>query len=292
MNSVLFRYRARDLSAEDIKTIKETIAHHYSKGRSHISRVLCQQWNWKQVNGNLKEYAARDLLLRLEEKGFVELPPRKREKNNRKKKLFTQIPIFGKNALEGFIKDYPPPCIQSPLNIDKYLWDYLVHHYHYLGLPTFVGEYLKYFVCIEDQVVACLGWSSAAFKVQARDRFIGWNENTKRQRLFYVANNARFLILPWINIKNLASKVLSLNIRRLSEDWKRKYKHPIYLAETFVDISRFKGTSYQAANWHFVGHTQGSAKKGNRYHYHGQAKALYLYPLHPNFRRLLIDDQR
>lgn len=160
-----------------------------------------------------------------------------------------------------------------------------------MGLPTFVGEYLKYFVCIEDQPVACLGWSSAAFKVQARDRFIGWNENTKRQRLCYIVNNARFLVFPWINIKHLASKILSLNLKRLSEDWIRKYNHPLYLAETFVDISRFKGTSYQAANWHYVGKTQGSGKKGNRYYYHGQAKAVYVYPLHRNFRRYLIDDQ-
>jgi len=231
MGYIVFRYRSRELDVQDIDFISGLISKHYSRGRSYISCVLCEAWQWKQPNGKLKEYAARDLLLRLEEAGFIELPPRLRPKNNLKQRSFDQIPLF--------LKD----------------------------------------------------WASAAWKVKARDQFIGWDELTKRKNLHLIANNTRFLILPWVRVKYLASKILSLSIRQLSTDWEKTYGHPVYLAETFVDISRFNGTCYRAANWIEVGRTKGNAKKGNTYHYHGQSKAIYLYPLHHRFRRFLLDDQ-
>src|SRR3989339_614883 len=174
---------------------------------------------------------------------------------------------------------------------ESYLWGYLLHHYHYLGNPKLVGEHIRHIVRIGNQVVACLGWASPAWKVKDRDRFIGWDETTKRTHLHLIANNVRFLIPPWVTIKHLASKVLSLALRRLSNDWKAVYGHPVYLAETFVDTSRFQGTCYQAANWIRAGKTQGSSKRGNTYQYHGQPKELYLYPLHRNFRRFLAHDK-
>lgn len=291
MNRVVFRYRSRKLDVQSIAFIRATIAQHYAKGRSHISRVLCKAWGWVQPNGKLKEYAARDLLLRLEENGFVKLPPRLRPKNNLKRKSFDQIPLFIKRHLGGSIGDYDQPTTRLVKSQDSYLWDYLVQHYHYLGLPKLVGAHLKHLVLIDSQVVACIGWASAAWKVKDRDTFIGWNESTKRKNLYLVANNVRFLILPWVRVKGLASKALSLSLRRLSSDWQRCYGHPVYLTETFVDKARFKGTCYQAANWRYVGQTKGSAKRGNLYHYHGQPKGIYLYPLHRHFRRLLNDDQ-
>jgi hypothetical protein len=271
--------------------IRATIAKHYVKGRSHISRVLCQTWNWLQPNGKLKEYAARDLLLRLEEKGFIELPPRLRPKNNLKHKIFDQIPLFKKLPLKGSVGQYPDLKIQLVKPGDDYLWRYLLHHHHYLGLPNLVGEHLKYLAYAQDQVVACLAWASAAFKVNSRDEFIGWNPANRKKRLHLIANNARFLVLPWIEVKYLASTVLARSLKRLSRDWQKKYGHQIYLSETFVDNSRFEGTCYKAANWQYVGETSGSAKKGNIYLHHGQPKAVYLYPLHRNFRRLLNDEK-
>lgn len=107
MEPIVFRYRARELTQRDIDFIHTAIALHYSRGRSYISRVLCQEWNWIQPNGKLKEYAARDLLLHLEEKGFVELPPRLRLKNNLKKKSFEQIPFFEKKPLNDQVNHYP-----------------------------------------------------------------------------------------------------------------------------------------------------------------------------------------
>lgn len=291
MEPVVFRYRSRELNTIHLAFIKTTIAQHYARGRSHISRVLCKAWGWVQPNGKLKEYAARDLLLRLEEKGFIELPPRIKQNNNLKPKSFDQIPLFIKQGLSGSVSNYPKPILRLvSTSQDRYLWNYLVHYYHYLGLPRLVGAHLRHLVFINAQVVACLGWASAAWRVRDRDIFIGWNELTKRKHLYLIANNTRFLILPWVQIKGLASKVLSLSLKRLSSDWQKSYGHPIYLAETFVDPARFKGTCYRAANWKYVGRTKGSAKRGNTYHYHGQSKDIYLYPLHPHFRRLLNDD--
>jgi hypothetical protein len=292
MEHIVFKYRARQLGIQDIRFIQVLISEHYQQGRSHISRCLCEAWQWLQPNGKLKECAARDLLLRLEEQRFIELPPRLRPKNNLKEKSFDQVPLFLHEPLHGSAGEHDRPCIElANSSQESYLWDYLVQHHHYLGLPKLVGEHIKHLVFIHGQVVACLSWASAAWKVMARDQFIGWDEATKRRNLHLIANNTRFLIPEWVRIKHLASKVLALSLRRLNTDWQKIYAHPIYLAETFVDISRFSGTCYRAANWVCVGQSKGSAKKGNLYHYHGQPKAIYLYPLHRHFRRYLLRDQ-
>ena len=291
MEPIVFRYRGRELTAEDISFIRDTIHTCYAQGRTRISQILCKAWQWVQPNGEPKEYAARDLLLRLEEDGFIELPPRIRRNNNRKKNSFAQIPLFPKKPVGGSAGDYPGLCVRLAAPSYRQLWNYLIHHYHYLGLPTLVGEHIRHLVFIDGQVVACLAWASAAWKVKARDRFIGWDESSKRKNLYLIANNTRFLILPWITVKYLASKALSLSIGRLRADWEKTYGHPVYLAETFVDIARFHGTCYRAANWIEVGQTRGSAKRGNSYRYHGRPKAIYLYPLHPDFRRYLTDEK-
>lgn len=291
MDSIVFRYRARDLTDKDIDYIRSLIHEHYPKGRSHISRVLCETWNWFQPNGGLKEYAARDLLLRLEEKGFVLLPPRLRPKNNLKRKCFDTTPGFIKRKLAGKVSEFPKPVVEAVEPDNRYLFDWLLHTYHYLGMPGLVGEHQRHLAFIDNQVVACLAWSGAAWKIKARDRFIGWNEAVRRKNLCLVANNARFLILPWIRIEHLASKILSLSLVRLNGDWQNRYGHEICLAETFVDPSLYKGACYRASNWKYVGHTKGSSKKGNTYRYHGRPKAVWLYPLQRNFRRRLCDDK-
>lgn len=284
----LFCYRNRQLDKGDIRFIQDLISRDYLRGRSHIARSLCEAWQWRQPNGKAKECAARDLLLRLEEKDLIILPPRLRTKINRKKK-YDQVPIFRQEPLEGLIGQYDRPEIEVLDPRDGYLWDYLVQHYHYLGRPPLVGEHVRHLVRIRGQEVACLAWASPAWKVKTRDQFIGWDEFSKRKNLHLLANNTRFLILDWVRIKHLASQILALSLRRLSADWQQRYGHPIVLAETFVDLSRFAGTCYQAANWIYVGQTKGSAKRGNSYYYHGQPKAVYLYPLHRQFKRLLND---
>ncbi len=287
MDPILFRYRARDLSAGDIEHIQATIAAHHAHGRSYIAHTLCEQWQWRQANGGYKEFAARDLLLRLEEAGFVTLPPRQRTKINRAKKSYARIPVYNQEPLSGALADHAAPVIEQARGAHGELWDYLLDQYHYLGRPRLVGEHLKQLVFIDGRVVACLGWASAAWKIAPRDCHIGWSAPQKRTRLHLVANNVRFLVLPWVRLPHLASKVLALSVRGLPGCWQQRYGHRVVLAETFVDVSRFAGTCYRAANWYCVGQTQGHAKRGNAYHRHGVVKGIYLYPLDPHWRQAL-----
>jgi hypothetical protein len=166
-------------------------------------------------------------------------------------------------------------------------WEILIDRFHYLRHRKIVGEHLRYAAYLEGQIVACLAWASAALRCPARDRFIGWDDATRKRRLPSVVNNTRFLILPWIRVPHLASKILATNLRRLDRDWQQTWGHGLALAETFVDAARFQGTCYRAANWMEVGITQGRGKKGNRYHHHGEPKTVWLYPLHRHWRQRL-----
>lgn len=166
-------------------------------------------------------------------------------------------------------------------------WNELMATHHYLGFRQLVGESIKYVAEIDGQWVALLGWGTAAFKCGARDEWIGWTKEQQWSRLVYVANNLRFLILPKIRIPNLASKILSVNVKRLSEDWMAVYGHPVVLVETFVDHSRFAGTCYHAAGWLRLGQTRGYGRNAGQYYHHGISKTIYVYPLHQTARRWL-----
>jgi hypothetical protein len=166
-------------------------------------------------------------------------------------------------------------------------WRELMARHHYLGDAGIVGESLRHVAEIDGRWVALVGWGAAALKSRHREAWIGWDEPTKLQRLMFVSDNVRFLILPWIRVKGLASTVLSRSVRRLSGDFESKYGHGILLAESFVDPSRFKGTCYRAANWIRLGETRGMRRKGRGFETHGQKKTMFVYPLSPRARELL-----
>ncbi|WP_414039206.1 ISAs1 family transposase [Acidithiobacillus sp. M4-SHS-6] len=175
--------------------------------------------------------------------------------------------------------------VRPILPTERERWNTLMRAHHYRGFRTLAGRTLRYVATLDDRWVALLGWQAAAYQCQARDRWIGWSAVLRRQRLHLIANNARFLILPGESFPNLASRILSLNLRRLSADWQSVYGHPIVLAETFVESPRFTGACYRAANWRDVGGTKGFARRpGGGYVHHGQPKRLLLYPLHPQAR--------
>ncbi len=166
-------------------------------------------------------------------------------------------------------------------------WHDLLARHHYLGTPALVGKSLLHVAILDGQWVALLGWSSPALKCAARDRWIGWLPVLQWQRLHFIANNTRFLILPDFHLPNLASRVLGLSLQRLGNDWQRLYGQPVLLAETFVDPSRFAGTSYKAAGWREVGRTRGFSKNAARYQHHGQPKTVFVKPLRPEARQWL-----
>jgi len=282
-----YHIRGRDITPGDLDTIRGLVAQHWDKGRTVISRLLCEHWNWLQANGALKDRACRVLLLSLEQKGAIELPP-------------SQSPIIRtgrKTRCRTFTYDSTPlgGCVSRTEELrfsmvrrttEEGFWNYLIDTYHYLGNPKIVGSYLKYLAYLDGRPVAALGWGSAAWRVAARDRFIGWDNEHRLTNLHKVAGNVRFLILPWVRVKCLASRILAANVRRLPHDWQTFYNQRLVLLETFVDTTRFAGTCYKAANWHPAGLTRGRGKYGPNTP--GQpVKAVFLYPLDRNFRELL-----
>lgn len=280
----VLRYRNRDIYFSDIEFIKRTIRSFGRSGRKAISRVLCELWDWRGADGGLKDLACRDLLLRLEERGFIRLP--KPIKGGARLRKSQGLPPPASKALieSGDLKK----LVVRPISPDERLhWRYLMEHHHYLGDRVIVGEHLLYVALLEEEIVGCVGWGAAALRVPVRDEFIGWDFDTKSHRLQFIANNVRFLILPHVRIKNLASRILSLNLKRLSRDWEHRYKHPLHMVETFVDVERFRGTIYSASNWKKLGLTAGRSKKGNEYKKHGQKKAVFVFPLHKRAHLLL-----
>ena len=170
--------------------------------------------------------------------------------------------------------------VRPILSVERCHWDALMDNHHYLGFKSLVGRSIRYVAEVHNHWIALLGWASAALKCTVRDAWIGWPQAIQWQRLHLIANNSRFLILPHIHIPNLASKILSLNLKRLSSDWQSVHGHQLLLAETFVDAARFAGTCYQAANWICLGQTRGFGKCAQNYYHHGQPKAVFVRPLH------------
>ena len=167
------------------------------------------------------------------------------------------------------------------------MWDHFVSRYHYLGYKKLLGHRLKYLAFINDRPIAALSFSAPALKLKSRDTFIGWSDAQRKKFLDNLACNSRFLIFPWVKIKNLASYVLSHSVQCLKKDWKTHFDKQLLLIETFVDSEKFRGTIYKAANWAFVGQTYGSGKKKSGYIYHGKPKEIYLYVLEPKFRQII-----
>ena len=282
----VLRCSNRTVTAEDVEQIRQLIVRHPDWGRQELSCHLSQLWDWRRPDGTLSHRACRHLLVRLFEQGEIPLPLPRR----------TPAPTLHPQPEQQSIT-WLEPKIGSikldDLNVrpvwldERPQWKQLMKEFHYLGFHSTVGESIWYVTTIGSQWVALLAWAAAAFKSRHREAWIGWDTSLKGRRLHLLANNVRFLILPGMHIKNLASKVLSLNLRRLSDDWHDRYGHPILLAETFVDLSRFEGTCYRAAGWIALGQTRGFKRHHNGYRAHGQPKMMFVRPLHPDAARML-----
>lgn len=183
----------------------------------------------------------------------------------------------GTMSAQEMVRSVAVRPLREKAEIEKF--DALMRANHYLGLRTLVGECLRYVAEVDGTWVALLAWAAPALKIAPRDTWIGWDETQQRRRLRFVADNTRFLILPGYNVQNLATRVLSLNLRRLSRDFEAIHGHPVLLAETFVDPSRFAGTIYRAGGWTFLGETRGFARSGSSYVEHREPKQIYVRPL-------------
>lgn len=288
-------YRGRHLNSEDIVLIKKVIANNPGKSRRFISEELCRQWNWRQQNGALKDMICRGLLLRLEREGLITLPPRKQLTNNpfrnRKPPEFVKA---DQTPIACNLKDMKQAIQLASIrrtNLER-LYNSLIHEHHYLGYTQPVGENLKYIATFNGSPIACIGWSSPAWYIGCRDRFIGWSAEVRKKNLHLIAYQTRFLILPWVSVPCLASHLLGICARIISADWMSFYNHPIYFLETFVDTERFSGICYKAANWVLLGKTTGRGKLSPSKKKTRSIKAVFGYPLHSDFRKMLCSQQQ
>jgi len=280
--------RKRTITSADLEFIQSIIYQNWNKGRTQISKILCQKWNWVQPNGRLKDMACREVLLTLYRKNLINYPPGTHDGRNKKRNRSIPLVNTNKTPLIAKLADLDPVELKLVRNTElEPLYNSLVQEHHYLGFRQIVGNHLKYIAFIGQRPVACIGWGSAAWSVKSRETFIGWDKKAKENNLHFIANNTRFLILPWVSVKCLASKILALNAKRISNDWLEVYHHHIYLLETFVEQNRFKGTCYKAANWICTGQTKGTAKRGHDHLFHGKIKDVYLYTLRKDFKQKL-----
>lgn len=286
--------QGRLIQAQDLEQIRQLMLACPDWSRRRLSEELARLWDWRNGVGRLKDMAARSLLVKLEQRGWIALPPRRNQPANRmrQKRLPEHpppetIPAQARSLAEVF----PLVIIEvsRPAGVSQRpLFESLLHHHHYLGYRSTVGENLQYLVCDhENRPLACVLFGAAAWQCADRDRYIGWDSARRAQNLHFLANNTRFLILG--RVPQLASWILSRIGKRLSRDWQAKYGHPIYLLETFVERQRFTGACYRAANWKCVGQTKGRTRQDQpdgTWH-QVPAKDVYLYALHPQFRQHL-----
>ncbi|MBA3916216.1 MAG: DUF4338 domain-containing protein [Acidobacteriales bacterium] len=286
---VEFKYRGREITRQDILYIRDLIAAHPGESRRTLSAILCEQWQWKQSNGALRDMVCRGLLLMLDRAGQIELPPVKFVPHNPLAQRMRPAPVLiDTTTMECSLGEIQPlEFAQVRRSGDEPLFNSLMEEHHYLGYEQPVGEHLKYLVWAQGRPIACMAWSSAPRHIGSRDRFIGWDQQSRRRNIRFIAYNTRFLILPWVRVKHLASHILGRMAARISADWQAMYGHPLYFLETFVDSERFRGTCYRAANWMVLGKTTGRGKQSNSYVPNRSIKEVLGYPLTKHFRQRL-----
>ena len=288
---VLLTYRKRDITQNDLSFIRKVIDDYRSKGRSFISRKLCEAWDWRQTNGQLKDGVCRGLLLHLERNNLITLPPRIIDNNNnsqRRRKTTQATFDFHPPPITAALGDLDPIELRQVRRTpEEKLFNNLIQQHHYLGYTNPVGEHLKYLVYSGNRVLACFAFSSAPYAIDCRDNFIGWSKEARERNRHLLAYNNRFLIVPWVQVPHLASHLLGRIAKTISQDWQKVYHHPILWLETFVDTERFAGTCYKAANWIFLGLTSGRGKYNKTQKQLTSIKAMYGYPLDRHFRERL-----
>lgn len=279
--NIVLKYRKRILRENDILNIRQLISDNPTASRFLLSKLLCELWNWRQENGMLKHMVCRSLMLILHRSGHIQLPEARSIVKNPiverpRPKLLEDS--FDRSIIASSVKEVSPvlEMLQVRRTGQEATFNSLIQNYHYLGYSNPIGEHLKYLFLLNDRPIACAVWMSTALKLGVRDEYIGWSEEAREKNIRMIAYNSRFLVLPWVNIKYLASHLLSKMARRISADWQTLYHHPIHLLETYIEPERFKGSCYRAANWKMIGLTKGQGlreKTKNR-----TIKEMFVYP--------------
>ena len=281
-------YCGRHFSRDEVQTIQGLIAHSPGVKRTPLSRTICQWLDWRKPNGELKDMTCRVALLRMHAEGLIQLPPSQIPQPRRRPQFLPSVATDAQTPL------LEPVHALGPLQLQQVraggasgLWNEYIARYHYLGYTPLAGSQMRYNVFAGEQLLALISFGASAWKLAQRERFIGWDQAQRERNLQLIVNNARFLILPWIQSKGLASKILSMAARQLPIDWVARYGLRPVLLETFVETPRHRGTCYKAANWIHVGQTVGRGKKSTVHKQIIPIKDIWLYPLRKDFRSVL-----
>jgi hypothetical protein len=279
---VVLQICGRDFTPLEIDWINEQVQTCPDLNRVQLSKQFCRQFDWTTPGGGIKEMSCRVAFLRLEQNGLIRLPAVQKKVSQKtnvrySKKGEPQQPIHidaGKSLL----------CLELVKRKTAPLFNELIQRYHYLGYSRMCGAQMRFFVHAQEHLVGLLGFSAAAWRVAGRDDFIGWNDGQRTTHLHRVVNNSRFLILPWVQGKNLASRILAHAARKLPGYWRQRYGYEPFLLETFVEKQRFAGTCYKAANWICVGDTLGRGKWDRHNQFDKPIKSIWLYPLDRRYK--------
>ncbi|MFH1766682.1 MAG: IS4 family transposase [Patescibacteria group bacterium] len=285
-------FRGRRFTRKQLEQVQETVHSFQNLSRKELSQTICENLNWKTPKGTNKTYSGLALLEKLEALGVITLPAK------RHTRIPVQHPTPHKEAealVDGNLTAIEPIVLKLvTTNEDRTLWKSYIQSYHYLGYKRPIGSHLCYFVVSEarQQNVGCVLFSAAAaWRLAPRDKWIGWDKKQREKFLHLVLSQNRFLIFPWVKVPNLGSKILSLSTKQVGNDWVSVHGYRPVLIETFVDPTRFSGTSYRAANWHYLGETQGRGDdpehKNNK-----TRKAIFVYPLQSDWRQCLTEGCR
>jgi hypothetical protein len=282
--------QGRTVGAEDVAAIRTLIAAHPSWHRTRLSQELCRRWGWVAANGQCKDMAARALLRKLDAEGLIALPAAVCSANNAFRHRAAVEMSIDESPIEAALAALLPLQLSRVHSEgEQRLFRALLQRHHYLGYRGPVGENLQYLLYDrQGRVLSCSLFGAAAWTMACRDRFIGWQRAERERALALVANNMRFLIVPWVRVPHLASHILGRIARRIGRDWQAKYGHPVVLLETYVEQLRFAGTCYRAANWQCVGQTRGRSRNDRRKRLRVPVKSVWLYPLTPQFRSQLL----
>jgi hypothetical protein len=274
----------RKWSVEDLEQVREEIRRASPPLRSEIARRVCARLEWTDALGRAKLMSCRVALLRLHRSGRIELPPPRNGNGNGKGLRRQRIEWPSTEAVTGSVSEFGAVDLVAVDRHSSALWNGLIDRYHYLGYHPLPGAQMRYLIRAPGGVLGAMGFGAAAWKVAARDEWIGWTGPVRERHLARVLNHARFLLLPWVQVRNLASRVLSLAARRIGADFEARYGIRPVLLETFVEVPRFQGTCYRAANWVCVGQTTGRGKCDRHHQAKLPVKDVYVYPLRREFR--------
>ncbi len=283
------RYCGRKFSPADLAQIRQLLQLQPALGRVALSRRVCQDLGWLNALGQPKAMSARVALLRMEKDGLIRLPAPLSQNGCGQRRFQLTAASDPREPVPAPLRALEPLVFQRvPGGRLSRLWNELIARYHYLGYRPLSGAQMRYLVWSADgRLLAALGFGACAWQLQPRDRHIGWNDRQRRAGLHRIVNNARFLILPWVQCGGLASRILSGILKPLRADWRWRYGYEPVLLETFVEIPRFTGTSYRAANWMRLGQTQGRGKLEKQHCQIAPLKDIWVYPLHRDFRKIL-----